>query len=59
MPNWKKLLDEIGAADSAHDAVRRKYLRELYDLTGRNVIVYYSGWLEKGNLLGQGIKRLV
>lgn len=55
MPNWKNLLDQIGAAGSAHDVVRRKYLRDLRDLTGRNVIVYYSGWLEKGNLLGQGI----
>ncbi len=55
MPNWKDLLNEIGAADSPHDAIRRKYLRELHERTGRNVIVYYSGWLEKGNLLGQGI----
>jgi hypothetical protein len=49
------LLDEIGAVGSAHDAVRRKYLRKLRQHTGRNVIVYYSGWLEKGNLLGQGM----
>ncbi len=55
MPNWKHLLDEIGATGGAQDVVRRKYLRNLYEVTGRNVIVYYSGWLEKGPLLGQGV----
>jgi hypothetical protein len=46
VPNWKHLLDEIGATGGAQDVVRRKYLRNLYEVTGRNVIVYYSGWLE-------------
>jgi ClpP class serine protease len=27
--------------------LRRKYLLELHELTGRNVIIYYSGWLQK------------
>lgn len=55
MPNWKNLLDEISATGGAHDVIRRKYLRKLHEATGRNIIVYYSGWLEKGNLLGQGV----
>ena len=30
--------------------MRREYLAALYKLTGRNVIVYYSGWLQKPNI---------
>ena len=46
MPNWSEILEEVKKAGNAHDVVRRKYLSEIYDLTGRNVIVYYSGWLQ-------------
>ena len=55
MPNWAEILNELHAAGSTHDVVRRKYLRELHDLTGRNVIVYYSGWLQKNALLNRGV----
>ena len=54
MPNWNSLLNEVQAASSVYDVIRRKYLKELHDLTGRNVIVYYSGWLQKGAMLGPG-----
>lgn len=47
MPNWKEILSEIKAAGSTHDVIRRKYLQSLHTLTGRNVIVYYSAWLQK------------
>lgn len=47
MPNWGEILKEIAAAGSVHDQVRRKYLRTLHEATGRNVIIYYSGWLQK------------
>lgn len=47
MPNWKELLNEIQAAGSTHDIVRRKYLRKLGRLSGRNVIAYYSGFQQK------------
>ncbi|MCG3208610.1 MAG: hypothetical protein FOGNACKC_02221 [Anaerolineae bacterium] len=50
MPNWNDLLEELRVAGSTHDLTRRKYLKQLYKLTGRNVIVYYSGWLQKGIL---------
>lgn len=52
MPNWNEVLREIselsgqGRRDSL-DTVRRKYLNLLYQHTGRNVIAYYSGWLQK------------
>lgn len=52
MPNWGQLLEEIKAAGSVYDIIRRKYIRQLSDLTERNVIVYYSGWLQKRGLQG-------
>lgn len=55
MPNWNELLDEIRISGSTHDIIRRKYLNKLNLLTDRNVIVYYSGWLQKPGLAGIGI----
>lgn len=54
MPGWNELLNETKASGSIHDVVRRRYLRQLQALTGRNVIVYYSGWLQKQELARQG-----
>lgn len=51
MPNWKEVLEEIAKVASeggqALDVVRRKYLNEIHNYTGRNVIAYYSGWLQR------------
>jgi len=47
MPNFNDILNEVNAVGSGFDVVRRKYIKELSELTGRNVIVYYSGWLQK------------
>lgn len=52
MPNWKEVLEEIQDAakvdaNSALDIVRRKYLSLIKNKTGRNLIAYYSGWLQK------------
>lgn len=51
MPNWNEVLHEIkeeaDKASSPLDTVRRRYLRELFEYTGRNVITYYSGFLSK------------
>ncbi len=53
MPNWSEVLKEIqdthnkNPKESALDLVRRKYLKKVSELTGRNVISYYSGWLQK------------
>jgi ATP-dependent protease ClpP protease subunit len=52
MPNWNELLDEIRTTGSTHDVIRRKYLAALGELTGRNVIIYYSGWLQKRDVTG-------
>ena len=52
MPSWHGILDEIGRSGNAHDVTRRRYLRKLQERTGRNVIAYYSGWLQKPPHLG-------
>ncbi|HZS58329.1 MAG TPA: hypothetical protein VFA43_03600 [Gemmatimonadaceae bacterium] len=46
MPNWNEVVKEMQTATS-FEVGRQKYLRELNALTGRNVIAYYSGWLQK------------
>lgn len=46
MANWNDILNEINS-DNHLDNVRRKYLRELSDYTGRNTIAYYSAFLER------------
>ena len=55
MPSWDKVQSEIRQAGSTHDVIRRQHLSRLHDVTGRNVIAYYSGWLEKEQLLSQGL----
>ncbi len=59
MPNWSEVLAEIqqesSRAHAAADVVRRKYLKALHVLTGRNVIAYYSGFLSKPSLQLQDI----
>jgi len=57
MPNWNFLLKEIAntkseGETSGADIVRRKYLAKLYNLTNRNTIAYYSGWLSKPKIEG-------
>lgn len=52
MPNWNQLLDELNAAGGMHDVIRRRYLKEVSEITDRNVIIYYSGWLQKENITG-------
>ena len=52
MPIWSEILRELsqtaapGAAPD-FDGVRRRYLAELQKHTGRNVVLYASGWLQK------------
>jgi hypothetical protein len=61
--DWHQILEELQREQQEHsnlaastmDRVRRKYLRSLFDLTGRNVIAYYSGWLTKPNVEGVDI----
>jgi ATP-dependent protease ClpP protease subunit len=53
MPNWNEILQELQRAGSPHDVIRRNYLAALSERTGRNTIIYYSGWLHKPQLAQQ------
>ena len=55
MPIWSEILNELNESRQNgrvnYDAVRRKYLLELYKYTNnRNVILYASGWQQKPNV---------
>lgn len=62
MPNWNELISELNAEakipstdkipTSPFDRIRRKYLSKLRDTTKRNVLAYYSGWLQKSGQPG-------
>ena len=47
MPDWNEILKEINAVrvEVPLDVVRRKYIKKLSNYTKRNVICYYSGFL--------------
>lgn len=49
MPNWSEVLKEIQHVSTVGplDLVRRKYIAQLSTYTKRNVIIYYSGWLQR------------
>lgn len=50
MPDLKEILDEIKELEqegSSIDKIRRSYITKLAKERGRNVIIYYSGWLQK------------
>lgn len=60
MPTWGQILDEILQArdegiDKPVDAVRRKYLKELHELTGRDTILYSTAWTLPGGSPGTNI----
>jgi len=46
MPGWSEILEEVMRTNNP-DIVRRRYLKGLSEMTGRNVIAYYSGFLSK------------
>lgn len=45
MANWNQVLTEIGNRNP-YDTLRNEYLRKIAEHTDRNVMVYYSGWLQ-------------
>ncbi|MBN2717908.1 MAG: ATP-dependent Clp protease proteolytic subunit [Deltaproteobacteria bacterium] len=55
MPSWNQILDEIRTTGSTHDVIRRRFLKQVYDKSGRNVILYYSGWLQKKDIPGADV----
>jgi len=61
MPNWSEVIVEIQQEQQNNphgnplDTVRRKYLKLVSDITGRNTIAYYSGWLQKPTAPGTAV----
>lgn len=53
MPDWNQILEELRDNGGKHDVIRRHYLTELNKLTKRNVMIYYSGWLQRPDLGAQ------
>lgn len=55
MPDWGKVADEIRHFENPLNVVRKKYANILYGYTGRNVISYYSAFLQRPSLPNVGI----
>src|SRR2546430_12174679 len=71
MPTWGELLQELAGLQrqqalnppppggpSAFDILRRKYMRELAERTGRGVIVYATAWLENKEGLNDDVLQI-
>lgn len=53
MSNWNDVLNELaGSQKGPHDHYRLKALQRIHALTNRNILVYYSGWLQKSHVNG-------
>ena len=46
MPGWNSIQQEIQSSGTPYEHVRRAYLKTLAQKTGRNVIAYYSAFLQ-------------
>jgi membrane-bound ClpP family serine protease len=55
MPSWTEILNDIQASENIFDKTRRGYIKELSDYTNRNTIIYYSAFLQKEQLIRQGV----
>lgn len=55
MPSWGDVLDGLRNAPNPMDAMRRRYLGIMAKYTNRNVIAYYSAFIQKPGLEGTGI----
>lgn len=61
MPNWSEVIVEIQQEQQKNpnlnplDTVRRRYLKKISEISGRNTIAYYSGWLQKPQIAGTAV----
>jgi len=58
MADWTDILKELKDSRGDYDGIRRKYLKRLSLHTKRNIIAYYSGWLQKPGAPNLGINDL-
>lgn len=49
MANWNQIQQDINNKGSTFDITRKSYLRKISLYTKRNIVVYYSGWLQKNS----------
>ena len=55
MPSWGNVLDSLNNIPNPRDALRHKYLEIMHKYTGRNIIAYYSAFIQKPGLSGAQI----
>lgn len=55
MPSWGTVLDNLNNTPNPLDAMRRRYLETMHKYTERNIIAYYSAFIQKPQLDGTGI----
>ncbi|PPJ05912.1 serine protease [Nocardia nova] len=55
MPSWDDVQAEIRSVGTGHDVFRRRAIADLAHYTDRNTIIYYSGWLQKEQLIARGL----
>lgn len=55
MPSWGAVLESLNSVPNPLDLMRKKYLDIMHQYTGRNIIAYYSGFIQKPGLDGCGI----
>lgn len=55
MPSWSQVLQELEKAENPLDVMRRKYLSIMHKYTGRNIIAYYSAFIQKPGIEGTSI----
>ncbi len=55
MPNWEQVLNEIKNVPNPLDSIRKKYLAIMNEYTHRNIIAYYSAFIQKPHIEGTGI----
>ncbi len=63
MPSWQELTETVqrrrreatAAANGVYDEARKEAIQTLSKVTQRNVIVYYSGWLQKDHIARSGV----
>ncbi len=55
MPNWRQVTELLNNAEYPLDMIRHKYLSIMHQYTGRNIISYYSAFMQKPGLEGTDI----
>lgn len=60
MPTWNEILENLNIDNNPNginqiSLLRKEYINKLASYRNRNIIVYYSGWLEKPNTPGVNI----